>query len=406
VACCVVLWVFVLSLRNSDKTKLTTYSETRTSLIVCTSFLIALAFINFMGILTFWWGRFVYTSMIALMYMFTITTLVADTLGLYMFSSREKVKAYESELLDEIESDEEITIESDKVILKYLKDLLIKYADTAYTPTYYGSLHIEEENEIPLDDSPEAQSKFKSNLWAYHLNQFRIVVKDQSWIKVEDQDKSDQHFAMPGNLRPMTKRKLYAPAKIIRLFISLLELRELPASQPGAVFEKCRNIVTQHFIIEDDIMEQISKDPDRPVPAKVHNNIRMSHTIPLSSDTTISLYQQIITGRTPAMHRIYGLTAAVLEKLWFSEFMQLDAVQRAINEYFNDHGIKNVVFVDKRISKTTYDNTKILSKVQTYHFDDGHPQTDVEIRVLDELNNPDNLELYYNGTNPFSDHVS
>ncbi len=368
-SCTILMWVMIIMLSKRKEKITTSYYETRNSLIVCTSFLIVLTCLNFMGILTFWWGRSIYTILIASMYVFSIWCLVYKPIYTYMFKSRAEI--YEMEdIYREISDNNVYTIRDESIMLYWLEELFTKFAtNNVNCCNYIGPIDIDEDYHPTADEVEligKKTTEYKNKMDDYYYDLFFIRVQAAEWIiqdkfnnqNIEFPDEENNTFLKDAVVK---ESFVYNALAIVELYYAILHLKYCENEKMKK--QMAQQILDRHFHIDILLLNQIKTD-DLPCSVSIPIDVRKSHTIPLSSLNIIELYKQYKKDEMINYQRLYALVMCIINRLWFVEFSTDRDTVNKVSSMFAKHGVQGALDEEGAID---YVMTELKRKQHDYY---------------------------------------
>lgn len=362
----VILWIFVcwcimlflvISMYKREEKVTTAYYETRNAFIVCTVFLVVLAILNFFGILTFWWGRSIYTSLIIFLYVFSVVCLVYEPLHAYLFMSRTEYNDMQR-LYYEWCADNKVTMADEDKMRDWLETAFKMFARNPKKCCKYIGIIEMDEDYSPSDTERDViarQTSYKSTE-EYTIRIFEIRAMEAHWDPEMEQGDEEITFEPTYKRRPLSETfqitvgtTVYDPVKIIDLYYALLKFRKEVKLEMKK--DLSHMILKNHFSIDQDIFNRISTG-DNYVNVNISVDTRRTHTLPLSSMHLVLLYKDLKRDVVLDLTRVYAFAYAVIGQHWFIDFINQPETTALISDNFAKTG-KQAAFVASGLASKT-----------------------------------------------------
>lgn len=391
IACSTSMWIMLIMLSDHSEDPLG-FKETYNSLKLCTIFLIILAGLNFLGILTFWWGRGIYTSVIAIMYTITVLCFVWYPLKQYFSLYEDQENYLGVQTYKRLTDKEKITIEDELEVYNWFMNALRMYARNSDTQAYYCSMLMDEgyssiEAE-KMSDIPEVTDNMTDK---DYLKMFRFIVSHHEFTSAAlyEESQSALQRSVPAWLTARTgdafKTKLW-PIKVIDLYLWLVMFRH-EKENPQKQLDIAKSIVLQNFPLPAHTQAQFDDSVCKMLPLNCFSTLDIrTHTVPLTAQHAIELHNAVNMKMIPNMDRLFGFVCALIEYLWFEEFMGTLEAKTILAEKMTNHGLNealtNLGVIDAKNISYSYKSEYVMStsndlaSSEVIHVDSMMPSTD------------------------------
>lgn len=337
--CCVFMWAAMIVLRKRGQKKAMAYTQTFQSLLLWTLFFIPMLLVNVSGVLSYWWGRDIFTLGTAFMHVFALVRLTSYPLSRVCskyYDDRLELEKYFNEIT---ENDRILLSDAEKIL--WIKELFIDHAKTE--KDLVGSSCIDEEFSVvpgekeDMDDAATKDKIYVKMKARVEYNTFNI--KSENHSNVHDSD------------------HIYNAERIVTLFYECLELIHMYDTEISKATDEFPQFLEKHFPIKNKprsseiiLCDEVSTG-EYAVGATIAD--RKNHTLPLEVRFINQLYDDSLNAHEPDLRRIHAFAMAVIERFWYNLFMSDEIIQSTVCQLFERKGYSSQAVVEDGLMNPT-----------------------------------------------------